>query len=92
MTLPRVERPLRLRFPDSELMFAGVAELSIDGQSLGVRAWAPFAWTLPPAAGGCNSEVTLSITNTLIEALEGRRYDPLTRQAVELRKTGIVQS
>jgi hypothetical protein len=80
LSLPEVERPLRLQLPDSQLMFAGVAELHVNGQSLGVRAWAPFAWTLPPGGGGSNSQVTLSITNTLIEALEGRYYDPLTRQ------------
>src|SRR5262249_8845204 len=41
-------RGLRLRLPDEEMMFAGVVELAINNQSLGVRAWAPFAWDVPP--------------------------------------------
>jgi hypothetical protein len=81
-SLPEVARPTRLRLPDAELMFAGVAELRVDGQSLGVRAWAPFAWTLPAGSAG---PLELSITNTLVEALEGRRYDPVTRQAIAVR-------
>jgi hypothetical protein len=43
---------------------------------------APFAWTLPEGTAG---QLTLSITNTLIEALEGRRYDPVTRQPIVIR-------
>jgi hypothetical protein len=46
-SLPELARQTRLRLPDAELMFAGLAELSVDGRSQGVRAWAPFAWTLP---------------------------------------------
>jgi hypothetical protein len=80
--LQAMERPTRLQLPDSELMFAGVAELRVGGQSLGVRAWAPFVWTLPAGTAG---QLTLSITNTLVEALEGRRYNPVTRQAIAVR-------
>jgi hypothetical protein len=80
--LHAAERPLQLRLPDSELMFAGVAELRVNGQSLGVRAWAPFAWILPQGTAG---PLTLSITNTLVEALEGRRYDPVARRPIAIR-------
>jgi hypothetical protein len=69
--------------PDEELMFAGVAELAIEGRSLGVRAWAPYEWVVPP--GGVPSglsHVTVSITNTLVEQLEGKRYDPRLAQLV----------
>jgi hypothetical protein len=68
----------RMCLPDQELMFAGVAELEVNGRSLGVRAWAPYCWRVPREA----SEVTLSITNTLIEQLEGKRYDARLRQVV----------
>jgi hypothetical protein len=82
VALTAAERPSQLRLPDSELMFAGVAELRVDGRSLGVRTWAPFAWTLPTGTAG---QLRLSITNTLVEAVEGRRYDPGTRQAIAVR-------
>jgi hypothetical protein len=69
-----------LRLPDDEMMFAGVAELKLDGQSLGVRAWAPYEWRVP--TGRSRSEVILEITNTLIEQLEGKRYDPRLRRVI----------
>jgi hypothetical protein len=66
-----------LRFPDETLMFAGVAQLSVNGKALPVRPWAPYAWTVPADAlqPGPN-EITLSITNTLVGQLEGQLYQP----------------
>ncbi len=74
-----------VRLPDEALMFAGVVELAINGRSLGARAWAPYAWAVPAGvlAPGAN-EVTLTVANTLIGLLEGRRYDPQQRQAVPI--------
>ena len=45
--MPQVS-DVRIRLADQELMFAGVAELAIDGRTLGSRAWAPYAWVVPP--------------------------------------------
>jgi hypothetical protein len=66
-----------LRFPDEALMFAGVAQLSVDGNALPVRPWAPYAWRVPAGTlqAGPN-EITLSITNTLMGQLEGKLYQP----------------
>jgi hypothetical protein len=77
----------RLRLPDEELMLAGVVEVAINNQSLGVRAWAPFVWDVPRGVVLADGESTLSLTvsNTLVEQLEGRRYDPRRREAVPIR-------
>jgi hypothetical protein len=73
----------QLRLPDQELMFAGVAELALDGRSIGVRAWAPYVWDVPPPTLRHDvSDVTLTLTTTLAEQLEGKRYDPRSRQVV----------
>ena len=85
LSLPR-GHAVQLRIRDTELMFAGLAELSVNGQSLGLRAWVPFAWALPAGIANGDDQVTLSITNTLLECLEGRRYDSATRQVVELHQ------
>jgi hypothetical protein len=82
---PATEGDIVVRLPDEHLMFAGVAQLAINGQALGVRAWAPYAWRI--AAGVISSgenEITLSVTNTLVGLLEGKRYDPQRREAVPL--------
>jgi hypothetical protein len=67
----------RLRLSEDELMFAGVVEVAINGQPLGVRAWAPFVWDVPAGLvpPGGMSELTVLVTNTLVEQLEGKRYD-----------------
>jgi len=70
----------RLRLPDEDLMFAGVVEAWIDARPLGVRAWAPYAWTVPYADSPF--ELSLEITTTLVEQLEGKRYDPPSRRTV----------
>jgi hypothetical protein len=83
ISLPASDGPIHMCLPDEELMFAGVAELAIEGRSLGVRAWAPYEWVVPP--GGVPSglsHVTVSITNTLVEQLEGKWYDPRPGQVV----------
>lgn len=87
---PPSERATRLRLPDRDLMFAGVAELAVNGHALGVRAGAPYAWDAPAGVlkPGANA-VTLSITTTLMGLFEGRRYNgrrynPQTREAVPL--------
>jgi hypothetical protein len=73
----------RLRLPDDELMYAGVAELTLDGRPLGVRAWAPYVWDVPSGAVHDGvSQVTLTLTTTLVEQLEGKRYDPKTRRVM----------
>ena len=66
-------------------MFAGVVQLAINGRALGTRAWAPYAWAVPAGVlvPGAN-EVRLSVTNTLVGQLEGKRYDPQRRQAVPI--------
>jgi hypothetical protein len=64
-------------------MFAGVAQLAIDGRDLGVRAWAPYVWDVPAGASqGTNATLTVMITTTLLEQLEGKRYDPRGRRVV----------
>jgi hypothetical protein len=83
VSIPAADGALCLRLPDAELMFAGVAQLTIDGHALGVRAWAPYVWDVPSSAmrGGV-SDLTLTLTTTLIEQLEGKRYDPRLRRVV----------
>ena len=83
ISLPASDGPIHMCLPDEELMFAGVAELAIEGRSLGVRAWAPYEWVVPPGEVPSGlSHVTVSITNTLVEQLEGKRYDPRPGQVV----------
>jgi hypothetical protein len=80
---------LVIRLPDEQMMFAGIAELAIDGHSLGVRAWAPYAWTVPSATISTGpTEITLSVTNTLVGQLEGKRYDPQSREVVPIVEPG----
>jgi hypothetical protein len=76
----------RLRLPDDELMFAGVVEVAINGQALGVRAWAPFVWDVPAGlvSPGGMTQLTVSVTNTLVEQLEGKRYDRHRRELVRV--------
>ena len=76
----------RLRLPDHELMFAGVVEVAINGQALGVRAWAPFVWDVPAGlvSPGGMTQLTVSVTNTLVEQLEGKRYDRHRRELVRV--------
>ena len=74
----------RLRLSEEELMFAGVVEVAIDGHSLGVRAWAPFVWDVPAGLvrPGGTSGLTVLVTTTLVEQLEGKRYDRHRRELV----------
>ncbi|HEV2125288.1 MAG TPA: hypothetical protein VGW38_21270, partial [Chloroflexota bacterium] len=74
-----------IRLPDEQLMFAGVAQLTVNGHALGRRLWAPYAWAAPAGVlrAGTN-EVTLSVTNTRVGHLEGKRYDPLLGQALPI--------
>jgi hypothetical protein len=59
-TIEVPEGAFRVRLPDEELMFAGVAQLAIDGRDLGVRAWAPYVWDVPAGASqGTNATLTV---------------------------------
>jgi hypothetical protein len=81
----------RLRLSDEELMFAGVVEVAINGQPLGVRGWAPFVWDVPAGLvrPGGMSGLSVSVTNTLVEQLEGRRYDRHRRELVPVMTTHV---
>ena len=60
-----------------------IVEITINGQSLGVRAWAPYCWTGKTAhlKQGKN-RVVFRVTNTLEKLLTGMAYQPKTRKMV----------
>lgn len=58
--------------------FQDVAEIFLDGRSIGVRAWSPYAWTLPFEVEG-DTLVQIRVKNTLLPFFEGQRWDGKTR-------------
>ena len=50
--------------------FGDVAELRVNGQSLGARAWPPYRWDWPRCDGAI--EVEIAVTNTLLPFVEGQ--------------------
>ena len=40
---------------------ANCASVSLDGQSLGVRCWAPFAWAVPAEMRGKSAELSVTL-------------------------------
>jgi len=65
--------------------FYDLAEVRLDGRSLGVRAWAPYVWTIAPdEAVGASVTVEIAITNTLLPVLEGQQWDDSTHSSVDV--------
>ncbi len=58
--------------------FSDVAELKVNGQSLGVRAWSPYQWRLPSPLQGA-AEMEVAVTNTLLPFMEGQFWDASTQ-------------
>jgi hypothetical protein len=54
--------------------FQDIAEISLDGKVLGVRAWSPYRWELPPLSRG-DVEMQIAVTNTLLPFLEGQQWN-----------------
>ena len=68
-----------LKIPD-RYPFYECAELSVDGCSIGTRAFAPYSWYMPSRQDISQKvhktcKVELAVTNTLIHMLEGAKYD-----------------
>ncbi|HEX8235236.1 MAG TPA: hypothetical protein VF600_04715 [Abditibacteriaceae bacterium] len=59
--------------------FQDIAEVILDEQSLGVRAWSPYQWKLP-ALAGAQVEVQVAVTNTLLPFMEGQCWDAATHE------------
>lgn len=53
--------------------FGEVAQILIDGQNCGVRAWSPYVWELPATTGSVTVEI--AVTNTLLPFVEGQVWD-----------------
>ncbi|BCM93953.1 hypothetical protein IAD21_05848 [Abditibacteriota bacterium] len=60
--------------------FEDIVQLRINGRDAGVRAWSPYAWTIPPldVNKGEEIEVEVAITNTLLRFFEGRVWNAVT--------------
>ncbi len=54
--------------------FGDIAELKIDGQSLGVRPWSPYRWKVS-ASDAELVLVEMTVTNTLLSFIEGQEWD-----------------
>ncbi|MFC0211543.1 hypothetical protein ACFFK0_03600 [Paenibacillus chartarius] len=64
------------RLPPELTPFYDIAELLVDGESLGVCSWTPYEWKLPPeSAQSHQHSLELRLTNTLIGMLEGQYFD-----------------
>ena len=53
--------------------FGDIAQLWVDGQNCGVRAWSPYVWELPAMNGAVTVEI--AVTNTLLPFVEGQVWD-----------------
>ncbi|MBW3637648.1 MAG: hypothetical protein KY445_14480, partial [Armatimonadetes bacterium] len=54
--------------------FGDIAQLRVNGESLGVRPWSPYTWEVP--AGDAEMVlVELTVVNTLLSFLEGQEWD-----------------
>ena len=76
--------PTTARFKiDLEQNLADIVEIAINGQSLGVRAWAPYSWTGKTSylKQGKN-RVVFRVTNTLEKLLTGMVYQPQTHKMI----------
>ena len=58
--VPRVEGELRLRLDTGGLYTA----VSLDGKSLGERAWAPFEWTVPGEMKGKSVDLSIAVSTS----------------------------
>lgn len=65
-----------------------IAEVTLNGQPLGVRAWAPYRWQLPPRAlrDGLNT-LAIRVTNSMANACDGRQMPSGLLSPVGLRGT-----
>jgi hypothetical protein len=54
--------------------FADIAELSLNGQVLGVRTWSPYVWRLPSELPE-KFDLKIAVTNTLLPFVEGQQWD-----------------
>ncbi|HEY8745588.1 MAG TPA: hypothetical protein VIU62_21065, partial [Chloroflexota bacterium] len=83
-----VEEAVALRLPDDVLMYAGLAEVRLNGQDLGLRPWAPYRWQVGTSAlTAGENEITVTLTTPLAGLLEGKRYDPQRRDTVRVEES-----
>lgn len=70
------EKSFELIFDNWDAHFHECAEVLVNGRSLGVRAWTPYAWR---GSGGLLrpgvNEVEVRVTNTLVNMLDGKYFD-----------------
>lgn len=79
------ETEFELAFANWDPHFHDVAEVIVNGVSLGACAWSPYRWTgsstlLQPG----DNRVEIRITNTLIGMLEGKRFDDETHALLDI--------
>ena len=81
-TLPKTAR-FKIDLGRTVKNLADIIEITINGQSLGVRAWTPYCWTGKTAylKQGKN-RVVFRLTNTLEKMLTGMTYHPKTHKMV----------
>ncbi len=81
-TLPATAR-FKIDLEHTVKNLADIVEIIINGQSMGVRAWAPYCWTGKTAylKQGKN-RVVFRVTNTLEKLLTGAVYQPKTRKLI----------
>lgn len=86
--LPGTDR-FALRFFNWNAHFHECAEVLVNGNSLGVRAWTPYEWTGSTDAlrVGLNT-VEVKVTNTLIGMLEGKYFDYEAHTLQDVRQAG----
>ncbi|RYX81073.1 hypothetical protein EON83_25645 [bacterium] len=58
--------------------FEDIVAVRLNGHELGVRAWSPYEWALPPLGESGEVEVEIAVTNTLLRFLEGRVWNAVT--------------
>lgn len=82
LALPK--EAVTLALPENAGCFECVG-LQVDGKELGTRAFLPYEWNVPADPQRCPvSQITVTVDNTLINMLEGRRYDYTRRIPVSV--------
>ena len=81
-TLPTTAR-FKIDLEHTVKNLSDIVEIIINGQSLGVRAWAPYCWTGKTAhlKQGKN-RIVFRVTNTLEKLVTGMAYQPKTRKTI----------
>lgn len=70
---------------DFEVPSYDCIEVKINGVSLGVKAYTPYVWQCPKALFKKENTVTVSVTNTLANMLDGTYFDYDSHRLVDIR-------